>query len=61
MDCGRTLLVYPDWSLMTEPPVYTMRSCGLLFVFNESLTSDSVLLAGHSRQGCHRFSGRNVS
>ena len=26
-----TLKPHPDWSLVTEPSVYTKRSCGLLF------------------------------
>jgi len=26
-----TVKPHPDWSLVTEPSVYTMRSCGLLF------------------------------
>ena len=51
---------HPDWSLVTEPSVYTMRSCGLLFSWTRSLISDSVLSAGHSRQCFHKFSGRSV-
>ena len=26
-----TVKSHPDWSLVTEPSVYTMRSCSLLF------------------------------
>ena len=26
-----TMKPHPDWSLVTEPSVYTMRSCELLF------------------------------
>ena len=26
-----TVKHHPDWSLVTEPSVYTMRYCGLLF------------------------------
>ena len=31
-----TVKPHPDWSLVTEPSVYTMRSCGTVFV-NEKL------------------------
>ena len=34
VDGSRTLLdseAPPGWSLVTEPSMYTMRSCGLLF------------------------------
>ena len=53
-----TVKPQPDWSLVTEPPVYTMRSCGLLF---SSMRSSTVLPAGHSRQCFPRFSGMSVS
>ena len=52
MDGGSTLFdreAHSDWSLMTEPSVYTMRSWGLLF------SSDSVLPTGHSRQSFPSF------
>ena len=36
MDGGRTLFdsvkPHPDWSLLTEPSVYTMRPCGYCFL-----------------------------
>ena len=53
-----TVKPHPDWSLVTEPPVYTMRSYGLLFSSIRSLT---VFPAGHSRQCFPRFSGMSVS
>ena len=47
----------PDWSLVTEPSVYTKRSCSWLFSWMRlSLISDSVFPAGHSRQCFHNFS-----
>ena len=45
-----TVKPYPDWSLVTEPSVYTVLSCGLLFTCMISLISDSVLPTGHPRQ-----------
>ena len=45
-----TVKPYPDWSLVTEPSVYTVLSCGLLFSCMISLISDSVLPTGHPRQ-----------
>ena len=53
-----TVKPHPDRSLVTEPSVYTMRSCGLLFSSMRSLT---VFPAGHSRQCLPRFSGMSVS
>ena len=43
MDGSCTLLdmkPHPDWSLVTKPSVYTMRSCGLLFSWMRSLICD---------------------
>ena len=44
------------WSLETEPSLYTVRSCGLLFSWIRILISESVWSAGHSWY----FSGRSV-
>ena len=35
-----TVKPHPDWSLVTEPSVCTMRSCALLFSWMRSLISD---------------------
>ena len=43
MDGSLTVKPHLGWSLVTEPSVYTMRSCGLLFSWMRSLISDSVL------------------
>ena len=43
MDGSRTLLdgeAQPDWSFVTKPSVYIVRSCGLLFSWMRSLISD---------------------
>ena len=56
-----TVKPHPDWSLVTKPSVYTMRSCGFLFSWMRSLISASVLPAGHSRQCFLKFSGRSVA
>ena len=56
-----TVKPYPDWSLVTVPSVYTMRSCVLLFSSMRNLISDSVLPASHSRQCSPKLSGRSVS
>jgi len=50
-----TMKPHPDWSLVTEPSVYTMRSCELLFSWTKSLISESVLPAGRSRQCLYMF------
>ena len=55
-----TVKPHPDWSLVTEPSVYTMRSCGLLFSWMRSLISDSVLPAGHSQRCFPKFPGTIV-
>ena len=57
-----TVKPHPDWSLVTEPSVYIMRSCGLLFSWMRSLISDSVLPVGHflagvSHSHTHRDTG----
>ena len=41
---------HPDWSLVSEPSVRTMRAYGLLLFWKRSLISGSVLPAGHSWQ-----------
>ena len=56
-----TVKPHPDWSLVAEPSVYTMRSCGLLVSWLWSLISGSVLPAGHCRQCFPKFSGRSFS
>ena len=53
-----TVKPHPDWSLVTEPSVYTTKSCSLLFPYMRSLISDSVLPAGHSQQSFPKISGR---
>ena len=40
---------HPDWFLVAEPSMYTIRSCGLLFLWMRSLISDSILLVGYSQ------------
>ena len=56
-----TVKHHPDWSVVTESSVYTMRSCGLLFSWMRNLISDSVLPAGHSRQCFPKFFLAGVS
>ena len=51
---------HPDWTSVTEPSVYTMGSCSLLFSWLTSFISESILPAGHSQQCFPKFSGRNV-
>ena len=61
---------HSDRSLVTEPSVCTMRSCGLLFLClfcffgflfrMRSSISDYVLLAGHSRGCFPKGSGKSV-
>ena len=50
-----TVKPHPDCSMVTEPSVYTVRSCDLLFSGMRSLISASVLPAGHLDSAFPRF------
>ena len=51
---------HPDWISVTEPSVYTMGSCSLLFSWLTSFISESILPAGHSQQCFAMLSGRSI-